>query len=61
MHGADGLRGPEMTGHRISIGKARLTPQGKIEPKRTWARAKDHRKAARLEKKWRATGKVRGK
>jgi len=50
-----------MTGHRISIGKARLTPQGKIEPKRTWARAKDHRKAARLEKKWRATGKVRGK
>ena len=45
----------------IKIGKAKLTPLGKIEPAKSWARAKDHRKAARLEKKWRATGKVRGK
>ena len=41
-----------MTGHRIKIGKARITPLGKIEPKKTWSRAKDHRKAAREAAAW---------
>lgn len=45
----------KLTGTRI--GRAKLTPKGKIEPSKSWARAKDHRKAARLEKAWKGKSK----
>lgn len=61
----------KLTGTRI--GRAKLQPNGKrttVEPKKTWARAKDHRKAARGAAGWveaaeakgrKASSKMRGK